>query len=198
MIKAVFLDLGNVLVFHDDALLLQRLAARAGSTPRAVQRALQPVWDPCHRGWLAGDHLRTTISQAIGAELTAHEFWELWNCHFRIHDEVLPLVQSLIGRVKLFLLSNTNAAHLDFVRPQLPVLERFDGLLLSYELGLAKPEPAIFHEALRRAAVTPDQAAYFDDVAPYVEAARALGIHGRVFTDARQFGADLEALDLSS
>jgi HAD superfamily hydrolase (TIGR01509 family) len=69
-------------------------------------------------------------------------------------------------------------------------------LLLSYELGLAKPDRAIFEEGLKRAGTTADRAAFFDDVAPYVAAARSVGIAAHVFTDARRFRQQLGELGL--
>jgi putative hydrolase of the HAD superfamily len=197
-IEAVFLDLGNVLVFHDDARLLGRLAALGGATEAQVRQRLAALWDDCYRGRVHGDALIRAVSDAAGVPLDAATFVEIWNCHFRVHDEVLPAVEALASRRRVLLLSNTNAAHFDWLRPRLPVLERFHDLVLSYEVGLAKPEPAIFHEALRRARVAPERAAFFDDVPAYVEAARALGIHGRLFTDAPRFRAHLAELGLGS
>jgi putative hydrolase of the HAD superfamily len=196
MIEAVLLDLGNVLVFHDDRMLLERLAALGGRSPDEVERALAPLWDPVHRGRIAGDDLRRAVSAASGAPLDDAAFRAVWSCHFRIHHEVLPEVQALLGRVRVLLLSNTNAAHVEHVRPLLPMLERFDALVLSYQLGVAKPDPAIFAEALRRAGTPPERTAYFDDVEGYVAAARALGIQGHLFTDAARFRAQLAALGL--
>lgn len=196
LVDAVVLDLGNVLVFHDDERLFARLAALGGTTPEAVRAAMAGVWDPCNRGRLAGEALRRAVTGAAGCELDEAAFRDVWSCHFRFHHEVIPLVESLFGRVKVLLLSNTNATHIDWIRPQLPVLERFDGLVLSYELGAAKPEPAMFEEALRRAGTTAARTAFFDDVEPYVLAARALGLRGHVFTDAPTFAKQLAALGL--
>jgi FMN phosphatase YigB (HAD superfamily) len=195
-VDAVLLDLGNVLVFHDDALLFARLGSRAGLSAEQVREALRGIWEPCHRGQLAGEDLRQAVGAAVGAELDAATFPELWSCHFRFHAEIVPLVESLLGRVKVLLLSNTNATHLDWIRPRLPLLERFDGLVLSYQLGVAKPDPAIFAEALRLAGTSPARTAYFDDVDAYVQAARALGIRGHLFTDAPTFQGQLAALGL--
>jgi glucose-1-phosphatase len=111
---------------------------------------------------------------------------------------VLPLVEALIGRVKLLLLSNTEAFHFEHLRPRLPILSRFHSLVVSHEIGLAKPDAAIFREALRRAGTRPEATAYFDDLPRYVEASRALGIEGRVFTDAAAFLSDLQELGLAS
>src|SRR4051812_6344654 len=130
-VDAVLLDLGNVLVFHDDALLLQRLAEQGKRSADEVRAALGAVWDPCNRGRLAGEELRRAVAAAAGSALDPATFPDLWSCHFRFHTEVYPLVESLLGRVKVLLLSNTNATHLDWIRPRLPLLARFDGLVLS-------------------------------------------------------------------
>jgi glucose-1-phosphatase len=195
-VDAVVLDLGNVLVFHDDAVLLERLAELGGKPVEAVRAELREVWEPCNRGRLAGDELRRAVGKAAGVDFDRSTFFELWSCHFRFHTEVLPLVESLFGRVKVLLLSNTNATHLDWIRPRLPVLERFDGLVLSYQLGVAKPDPAIFAEALRLAGTTAGRTAFFDDVEAYAGAATALGLRGHVFTDAGNFRRQLAALGL--
>jgi FMN phosphatase YigB (HAD superfamily) len=195
-VDAVVLDLGNVLVFHDDAVLIDRLAALGTRSSAEVRASLAPLWDPCNRGRLAGADLRAAVGEAAGADIAEATFHDLWSCHFRFHREVFPLVEGLLGRVKVLLLSNTNATHLTWIRPQLPLLERFDGLVLSYELGMAKPDPAIFAEALRRAGTAPARTAFFDDVEAYARAAQAAGIRGHVFTDAPTFARQLAALGL--
>jgi glucose-1-phosphatase len=195
-IETVLLDLGNVLVVHDDAVLLDRIASFGAVRAEQARAALAPLWSRFNTGELAGPALRAEVCRIVGRELSEQAFLELWTCHFAVHDAVLPLVERLLGRVKVLLLSNTEAFHFTHLRPRVPILERFDSLVLSYDLGLAKPDPAIFREALRRAGSAPEATAYFDDVASYVDAACALGIHGRVFTDAAAFRRQLRELGL--
>ncbi len=195
-IDTVLLDLGNVLVFHDDRLLLDRFSHLSELSPDRIKQAWQPLWPPVHRGEIAGDDLRREVCARAGVDLDAEAFFTLWNCHFRVHDAVLPLVESLLARVKVVLLSNTNQLHWRFLRPKLPVLDRFAGLVLSHEVGLCKPEPAIFKHALSVAGSRPETTAYFDDLPAYVDAAQALGINSRVFTTAEAFRRQLAALNL--
>jgi putative hydrolase of the HAD superfamily len=197
-IEVVFLDLGNVLAFHDDDLLFRRLSEYGGASPEAIRERLQALWDPLNRGTLAGDQLRRAVSQASGTTtvMDAQTFFEVWTCYFRIHQEVLPMVESLLGRVKVALISNTNELQWRFLRPQLPVLERFCALLLSHELGLAKPDPEIFRTALRRVGSPAEACAFFDDVPAFVDAACALGIQAEVFTTAANFRVQLARLGL--
>lgn len=195
-IDAVIFDLGNVLIFHDNALLFRRLGGRAGLSEDAVGRRLlgDPLWQEANLGRLDGEGIRWNVCRALGIELPAPEFRALWSCHFTLNEPMLRLAESLVGRVKLLALSNTNVLHAEHFRPRLPVLERFEHVLLSNEVGLVKPDPAFFRAALERAAVPPERAAFFDDLAEYVRAAQALGIHGRMFRDAEQCAADLRAL----
>jgi len=198
-IEAVFLDLGNVLAFHDDPVLLQRMSAWGGAEPDLIRQRMLALWDSINRGTLAGDELRRAVCRAAGSDvpMAPDPFFELWNCHFRVHHELLPMVEALFGKVKVLLLSNTNEMHWRFVKPLIPQFERFHDLVISCELLLAKPDPEIFQVALRRAEVPPERAAYFDDVQRFVDAACALGIHGRVFTDAPAFRAQLAELGLT-
>ncbi len=198
-IRAVFLDLGNVLAFHDDPVLFQRMSAWGGASPEEIRARMLGLWDPINRGSLAGDELRRAVCRAAGSEtpMEAEPFFAMWNCHFRVHHELLPLVESLFGQVKVFLLSNTNEMHWRFVRPLIPQFDRFDGLVISCEIHMAKPDPEIFQFALARAGVGAQEAAYFDDVPAFVAAASALGIHARLFTGARAFRAQLAEMELA-
>jgi putative hydrolase of the HAD superfamily len=197
-IAAVFLDLGNVLAFHDDAVLYQRMADWGGAPPEEIRQRMLTLWEPINRGALAGDELRRTVCRIAGSgsPMAPDDFFEMWNSLFRVHHAVLPMVDALLDQVKVVLLSNTNEMHLRFVQARVPQLERFAAHVLSYELRLAKPDPEIFRVALARAAAAPEQAAFFDDIPRFVEAACAMGIAGRVFTDAPTFRRQLAELGL--
>nr|WP_093519340.1 HAD family phosphatase [Stigmatella erecta] len=195
--RALIFDLGNVLVFHDNGLLFHRLGARAGLAPQEVaQRLTGAGWTAANRGQLDAEGIRRDVCGALGVELPLEEFAPLWSSHFTVHEAVLPLVEALEDRVKRVLLSNTNVLHVAYLRPRLPLLQRFDAVLMSCEVGLVKPEPAFFQLALARAGCAPHEAAFFDDLPEYVEAANALGIRGHLFTTAPAFAAQLAALGL--
>ena len=194
-IDALILDLGNVLAFHDNAKLFHALAAAFRTTPEAMSERLSDgLWERVNRGQLPGDALRAELARRLEHDLPAEEWFALWNCHFTLNRPMIELVEQLVGTVKLALLSNTHDQHVAFLRPQLPVLERFDALVLSYEEGLVKPEARIYERALQALHVAPQQAAFFDDVQRYADAASAVGIHGRLFTTVDAFREALHAL----
>lgn len=196
-IDALILDLGNVLAFHDNAKLFRELARAFRTTPEALEECLGGVWERVNTGGLPGDALRRELVSRLGAELAPAEWLELWSCHFTVNEPMVRLVERLVGRLRLVLLSNTHDQHVAFLRPKLPVLERFEGLVLSYEVGAVKPDRRIYQRALELARVPAGQAAFFDDVQAYADAATALGLHGRQFTTVERFAAQLAELGVA-
>jgi epoxide hydrolase-like predicted phosphatase len=72
--------------------------------------------------------------------------------------------------------------------------ERFDEMILSYEVGMTKPDPRIFMLACERLRVSPEEAVFIDDIPHYVEAARAEKLQAVVYRDFSQMKAELEAI----
>jgi putative hydrolase of the HAD superfamily len=197
-IEAVLFDLGNVLAFHDNALLFRRFAEAAKLPVEEAARRFDPaLWQQVNLGAVDGEGLRLEVNRRLELNLSVDAFFALWNCHFTVNAKVLPYVEALAGQVKRLLLSNTNALHFDYLKPRLPILERFDGLLLSHELHLAKPDEAIFRAALDAAGTDAEATAYFDDLPEYVDAARRLGIRALLFGQTSEFPAQLQSLGLA-
>jgi putative hydrolase of the HAD superfamily len=197
MIDAVILDLGNVLAFHDNAKLFRALAGLFHTDVEGLRAQVDSsVWDRVNRGQLPGDALRLELSSRLEHTPSREDFERAWSCHFTVNEPMVRHTEALVGRVKLVLLSNTHDLHVAHLRPRLPVLERFDGLVLSCEVGLVKPQAEIYARALQCAGVPASRAIFFDDIEAYVEGARAVGIHGQVFRSAADVPSALAALGL--
>jgi FMN phosphatase YigB (HAD superfamily) len=198
-VRALILDLGNVLIFHDNALLFRNLAAATGRTPDEIQylifadagRSLDTVEG-------TAETVYRSVSRAIGFTGSFDKFAAIWNGIFTPHDAIVPVIAALRGRVPLVVLSNTNPLHMHHIRSVLPVLDQFDAVLTSYELGAMKPDTVVYHRALAAAGVDPHEAAFFDDLPRHVAGAEAAGLRGFLFTDTEGFTRDLTTLGLWS
>jgi putative hydrolase of the HAD superfamily len=95
---------------------------------------------------------------------------ELW-------EDSLPVVRELRARgAKTALISNCSHSTRPIV-DRLEIDAEFDAILLSFEVGMHKPDPAIYREALRRLGdVSPDRAVFVDDQPAYCDGAAVLGI----------------------
>lgn len=101
-------------------------------------------------------------------EFTEHGV-DLW-------EDSLPVVAELRQRgVKTALVSNCSHSTRGIVE-RLGLVDAFDEVILSFEVGLRKPDPAIYREALRRVDVEPDRAVFVDDQQEYCDGAASIGI----------------------
>jgi putative hydrolase of the HAD superfamily len=100
---------------------------------------------------------------------------------FEPNVEVIALVHDLRAAqptIKLGVLTNNVREFRAMWWDLLPFAELFDDVLDSHEVGLRKPNPAIYRLSLERLGVTAGRAAFLDDVQTNVAAAAAIGIHG--------------------
>lgn len=104
---------------------------------------------------------------------------QMWEVVRRAHD----------AGVRTALVSNSWGID-DYPRQQL--LEVFDTVLLSGEVGVRKPDPAFFALATDAIAVPPERCAFVDDLDRNVTAARELGMFGVHHTDPEETAAALE------
>lgn len=98
--------------------------------------------------------------------------------------------------IKTAILSNMGDNVLANMERTFDWLQRFDVLVWSYQLLMAKPEPAIYLHTLRELGVEPGEALFIDDRAVNIEAAQALGMRGIVFSTVDRLREDLIAAGL--
>jgi 2-haloacid dehalogenase len=98
--------------------------------------------------------------------------------------------------VPLYALSSWSAETFPVAQKRFEFLKWFQGVLLSGEVRLLKPDVAFFQLFLETFAVNPAQAVYIDDLRPNVEAAAALGMHGILFTDPPALRRELVSVGL--
>jgi putative hydrolase of the HAD superfamily len=94
------------------------------------------------------------------------------------------------------ILSNMGDDVLASVERAFAWIDRFDVLVWSYQLGIAKPNPAIYRHTLDKLGVQPEETLFIDDKQENVEAAQALGIQALLYLSVNQLRADLIAAGL--
>jgi putative hydrolase of the HAD superfamily len=77
-------------------------------------------------------------------------------------------------------------------------LPRFDVLVWSYQLRMAKPDPAIYRYVLKELGTRPEETLFLDDKLVNIEAAQALGMKALKFTTVERLCDDLIAHGLST
>ena len=97
--------------------------------------------------------------------------------------ERIELISSLKENYKLFLLSNTNSIHIDYLKNRFKKIKwdkfisLFDETYLSYQIGMRKPDLEIFEHLLVKECLNPEEVLFIDDSIQHIESANKLGIN---------------------
>jgi len=94
------------------------------------------------------------------------------------------------------ILSNMGPDVLRTMRQEFAWLAHFDQLTWSCELGIAKPDPAIYTVTCDKLGVSPHEALFIDDKLENVHAAESTGLHALQFTSIAQLRSDLASCNL--
>lgn len=185
MIKQVVFDMGNVLIRWDPDLIIARL----GIVGEDAKRLRREVFDGVE--WVALDH--GTMSQDEGlalicrrlparlhgaAERCVRDWWK---------DELIHIegVEALIREIRdlgygLYVLSNATSFLHDYFH-RLPAFDCFQGLIVSADWKLLKPERAIYDKLFAVYGLCPEECFFIDDSPLNIDGARCAGMPGTVF-----------------
>jgi putative hydrolase of the HAD superfamily len=94
------------------------------------------------------------------------------------------------------ILSNMGDNVKENIEREFPWIHRFDALVWSYQLGIAKPDPAIYLYILQKLGVAAEETLFLDDKQVNIDAALALGMKAILFTTVEQLRSDLIAAGL--
>jgi 2-haloacid dehalogenase len=191
--RAVVFDLGGVLIHWDPRLLYRKLLPSEDAVERFLANVCTPAWN---ERFDAGRPLAEGIAEQV--ERFPHHEGLIRAWRERFAEMMLPmhgslaLLDELHARgTRLYALSNWAAETFERTRPLFPFLERFDGLVISGQIGVAKPDPRIFSHLLDAHRLDAGEVLFVDDRATNVEAARATGIESVLFEGVAGLRADL-------
>lgn len=172
--EAFIFDIGNVLVRFDHmraVASLSSLGADVSDRSEMEQLVARYERGEVDRAAFLGQ-LRVILRHNADDESVARAWQEI----FEPNRPMWELVEKLHASYPLYLLSNTNCLHHDYLLRQYAVFEKFADGVYSYRAGMAKPEREIFELAIRQFGVAPQATIYLDDLAANVEAARGAGL----------------------
>ena len=197
--EAVIFDLGGVLIDWNPRYLYRQLFDDDAAMEAFLADVVTPEWNgqqDAGRTW-ADAVAALTAEHPEDAELIA-AYWHRWL--ETLGDAIAPTVAILAELrttgVRLLALSNWSAETFPLVRPRYPFLEWFEGIVVSGELGIAKPDPRIFRYLLEHHELAAATTVFIDDSEANVRAAAALGLNAIRFVDAPSLRRELVRLGL--
>lgn len=185
MIKAIIFDFFDVFRTDTYKAWLARNAFPNVHDYAAASRKLDT-------GELSSEAFLQRLSDLSGQTVT----WESLDAEATINNDVIAIAETLKSRHNTALLSNAPSALLRDILVQHDLERLFDHIVISSEVGLAKPDSEIFHLVLNRLGARPHETVFIDDNKTHVQAAQAIGINGVQFTSAPQLQEQLRKINV--
>jgi putative hydrolase of the HAD superfamily len=179
-IDVVLFDLGGVL-FEVGGVAPMRELSGIDSDEELWARWLTCRWvQRLEAGQCTDDEFAAGVVADWELPVSSAEFlatFGAWESH--PYPSALALVTQVGGTARVGCLSNTNAYQWDANFHDMPLIRALEYRFLSFELGLVKPDRAIFESVAASLPAAPDHVLFLDDNAVNVESAAAFGFHSR-------------------
>lgn len=189
MIKAVFFDIGNVLLHFDKAKVAESVRTVLNRPDCDVEACFwtgsESVTAPSEAGRMTPKQTYEAFREKTGYRGGFHAFRTLWCEQFTINRPAARALAELSKALPVYLLSNTNALHWEHFKKRYLFTRQAKGAVLSFEVGACKPDAAIYRAAVKMAGVPASACFFIDDLPANVEAARAFGMKAEVYSPMR-------------
>ena len=183
--KAIIFDLGAVILninYQNTIDEFTKLGVNNAATfySKKVQKNL---FNQIETGMISSNEfLKALQKKTKNANINQVE--KAWNAMLLdLPEERLQLIKKLKKNHAIYLLSNTNAIHIDAIKKQLgnrkwlAFCKLFDKMYLSHELGLRKPDVKIFEYILNEQKLKAEEVFFIDDSPQHIASAKKIGIH---------------------
>jgi 2-haloacid dehalogenase len=200
MINTIIFDLGNVLINWEPKLLYNKIFESEEQTNHFLENICTLTWNEeqdAGRSLSAGT--KALIEEFPGHEEEIKSYYDRWEEMLNGPIEgTVEIFQKLkaTGKYKIYALTNWSAELFPVALREFEFLTWFDGIVVSGDEGIRKPEAAFFQILFDRYQVKPEDAVFIDDNLRNVEAARKLGIQSIRFTSAEELEKELKELNV--
>ena len=186
MIKNIIFDIGNVLASFRWKDLFKDLGFTGEKFDRiAAATVLHPtMWNEFDRSLMSDEEIiAKCVERAPEYEQEIRLIFTKTELLIEEYTYSYNWIQNLKEQgFKVYLLSNYGKTSFEAARDhgRLSFLPAVDGGVISYEVQMVKPEPAIYKNLLEKYNLVAEECVFLDDKTENIEAAKALGFHGIV------------------
>lgn len=195
-LQAVIFDYGEVLSGPPDPEAHRELLAISGVPEEPFEKAYWAHRLDYDADILNGQTYWQTVARDTGVEFSAQQIVQLLEVDARMWGNLNPAMIAWIPRIKaagfrLGILSNMGHGVLEYLRARFSWLDQFDQLTWSCDLGVVKPDPAIYLHTIKKLNVKPEQALFIDNLQKNIVGAEAVGLNAALFENVEQLQSEL-------
>lgn len=181
--KNMIFDFGNVIGKFNGMYILKQFC-ESEEDCQLLASVVYEKWNELDKGTIDyNEYIEQTIDKIPDRlEDTVRTFFRDWPHHLLPIEDTLRFIDELKSRnIPVYLLSNAPTHFADWVASYEP-LRKFDGIVFSAPLKMAKPDPEIYEYLFETYKLKPEECFFIDDLSANIETAKKLGMDGIVFT----------------
>ena len=197
MIRAVILDIGGVLEYTPPTGHTAAWEAELGLAEGELDRRMLDVWRGGSLGTISEEEVHAAIVARLGLSPADLDRFlaGVWEEYLGSpNTELVAWFAGLRPRYRTGIVSNSFVGARERESERYGFEDLTDTIVYSHEVGVAKPDPAIYLLACDRLGVRPEEVVFLDDREPAVEGARAVGMSAVLYRDNAQAIGEVERL----
>lgn len=180
-IRNIIFDFGDIFINLDKPATLEELKKFGFNQPTPEMQELAQNYE---KGLISSAAFQENLGRLIPKASTA-QIKDAWNAILKdlpVHRLHFLKELRAQNKYRLFLLSNTNELHIQWVQQDMgdeayqDFKAQFDHFYLSYEMGKRKPDAEIYQQVLEEQDLLPQETLFIDDTAENTDTAARLGI----------------------
>ena len=181
--KNMIFDFGNVIGKFNGMYILKQFC-ESEEDCQLLASVVYEKWNELDKGTIDyNEYIEQTIDKIPDRlEDTVRTFFRDWPHHLLPIEDTLRFIDELKSRnIPVYLLSNAPTHFADWAASYEPP-RKFDGIVFSAPLKMAKPDPEIYEYLFETYKLKPEECFFIDDLSANIETAKKLGMDGIVFT----------------
>ena len=197
VVRAVVFDVGGVLALVEPMDFDRRWEAAWGMADGVIGAAMADVWAAGEIGRVTEAEVHQAMRDRLGftAEQVDTVMAEMWRQYLGVANTgLIEYARMLRPAYRTGILSNSFVGAREREQREYGLGDLVDELIYSHEVGMAKPDPALWELTCRRMGVAPGELLFLDNVPRLVASARKFGIEAVLFENTAQSIADIDVL----
>ncbi len=194
IIKAIFFDIGGVLVTVDASKSIRKLSMELGVSAEQIKQGMtEELLKAYEKGQLTTNQFYEQLLTNYNSQqpMDMESFKKYWQDVLFPCAESVAFLQRATKDFPVWLLSNTNDFHYDLLTENFPFMKWVAGGIYSFMEGSMKPEPLIYEIAIQKSGFRPEEILFVDDLETNVLAAQDMGINVIHYVNYSRFGHEL-------
>jgi epoxide hydrolase-like predicted phosphatase len=198
-IKTLIFDIGNVIFTFNPEEFLQNILGDDKKGSDCFSLMVQsPEWQELDKGLLSIEKAKNIFIQRDPSLKDEVElFFKQWLDMFQPIEPTIKLLDTLREKgYKLYILSNFIRESFEALSPKMIFLQKFDGVVASYSIGMAKPDRDIYEHVLEKFDLNANECVFIDDMQVNVDGAESVGISTILFESTEQLIDQLKKMQV--